>query len=241
MEKSQVKSRKKRKDMKQIILPVLLLASTAAWAQTNEGRFINVNGEAELEVIPDEIYMVASIQSDKAEDFDKKDQQFLSELIKMGVKSEDVSLADLNGEYAKVWFKKDQLLKSKTYQVKLRSVEQADAFLKVVERIEANDIAVIRTDISNRKSLEKELRIAAMLDGKQKATYMAEAIGAKVGKVQQIYEQYISLYKGTRQVQSLAYDTEVVNMKSKSEVGDSVIGFKKIKMKITVSMRFDIL
>ncbi len=216
-----------------------LTAGTVFAQEIQETSYIEVNGSAEVELVPDEIYVVGTISESKAGDLEKNDTQFLKNMKKIGVSTDNISLADLSGEFASAWFKKDQLVKEKTYQVKLESAEMVGKFLAAADESGVKDVHIIRTDISNREAVEKELRIKAVLDAKEKAQYMTEAIGSELGEVQQIRENYISIYRGNERVNDLMMGQSAMPMKQKT-ADEAMIGFKKIRMEMKVMARFAI-
>lgn len=218
----------------------LLFVATTLLAQENTGlRYIEVNGTAELEVTPDEIYVVGVLKEEKSDDFEKIEKTFLAELKKLGISDDDIHLADMSGEFASAWFKKDQLIKEKTFQVKLTSAKMVGDFLKAADETGLKNVRILRTDISNREELEQQLRINAVKDAKNKATYMTQAIDSDIGSVLQIRENHLSIYRGNVRVNDLAMVQQSFQSKSKIE-SKSLVGFKKIRMEMKIIARFEI-
>lgn len=229
--------------MKKINVLVLLavVAFSTTLAQANKDlRFVEVNGTAELEVVPDEIFVIGVLQEEKAGELEKVETNFLKQLQKSGIANEDISLADLSGEYASAWFKKDQLVKEKTYQIKVNSAEMLGKFLSIADEVGLKNVQIIRTDLSNREEVEQELRIKAVKDAQNKAQYMSEAIGSKIGVVLEIRENYISVYRGNERVNDLMMVQMAMPSKAKAHQ-ESVIGFKKIRMEVKIMAKFEIL
>ena len=157
---------------------------------------------------------------------------------KLGVDGEEISLADMTGEFASAWFKKDQLQKEKIYQIKFSTAENVGQFLKMADEAGVKDVAIVRTDISNREFVERALRINAVKDGEQKARYMTEAVGSSIGNLLLIREQYMSIFRGNERVNDMTMmQTSMSSQKMKEDV---VIGFKKIRMEIKVLVRYEI-
>lgn len=219
---------------------LLVLVSVSSVAQENENkRFVEVNGEAKIEVIPDEIYVSATIREEKPESFDKVEKAFLSAMKKFDLLDEDISLADMTGEFASAWFKKDQLRKEKIYQIKLSSAESVGDFLKMADEVGLKDVNIVRTDISNRDEVERNLRIAAVKDSKEKATYMTAALDSKIGDVLLIRDQYMNIFRGNERVNDMAMMQMSASYQKMEK--DVVVGFKKIRMEIKVFVRYEIL
>lgn len=218
-----------------------VLASASLFAQeASTNRYIEVNGSAELEITPDEIYVVGVLQEEKAENFEKAEKAFLSQLKKLGIADENINLADMSGEFASAWFKKDKLIKEKTYQVKLNSAKMVGEFLKVADETGLKEVNIIRTDISNRREVEQELRIKAVKDAKNKAAVMTQAIGSDIGRVMLIRENYVSIYRGNERVNDLMMVQNSFQAKSRVE-DETVVGFKKIRMEMNIMAQFEII
>lgn len=229
--------------MKKInVLLLFVIAATAGlFAQDNEAtRYIEVNGTAEIEIVPDEIYIVGALREGKTGDLEKTESAFLKAVKKLGISNENISLADLSGEYASAWLKKDQLVKEKIYQVKISSAQQLGNFLSMADETGLKNVQITRTDISNRNEVEQELRIKAVIDAKNKAQYMTEAIGSNIGEVQQIRENYITVYRGNVRVNDLKIARMEISGGPKAEP-ESIVGFKKIRMEVKVMARFEII
>lgn len=223
-----------------ILLGVWCMAISAMAQENGETRSIEINGSAELEITPDEIYVVGTLREEKADEFEKVEKAFFKSLQKLNLPDENITLADMSGEYASAWFRKNQLVKEKTYQVKLNSAKMLGQFLQVADESGLKNVQIVRTDISNREEVEKDLRIKAVKDGKEKATYMTGAIDCHLGKVQQIRENYISVYRGNERVNDLMMVQSAMSTKTKMEE-EPVIGFKKIRMEMKVMVRFEII
>lgn len=229
----------KMKKVKAFVL-VLILTGSGLFAQENaNNRYIEVNGVSEIEITPDEIFVVGVLQEEKSDIFDKVERNFLSQLKKSGIASEDIQLADMSGEYASAWFKKDQLIKEKTFQIKLNSSEMVGTFLKIADEVGLKNVRILRTDISKRKEVEQDLRINAVKDAKNKAIYMTKAIESNIGDVLQIRENYLSIYRGNERVNDLAMVQSTFQGKAKVDDG-LIVGFKKIRMEMKVMVRFEI-
>src|SRR6187551_1044523 len=114
------------------ILTMTVLFFSASHAQQNVinpyPKTITVNGSAELEIVPDEIYVMVDLKEYEKKgsgkvSIDKIRQDFLTAVRSLSLPDSAVSVAAYDG-YNNPWLrkknKKTELYASVTYQVKLR-------------------------------------------------------------------------------------------------------------------------
>ena len=91
-------------------------------------------------------------------------------------------------------------------------------------------------DYSKLEALKKELKIKALKAAKEKATYMVEALGNKLGSVLDIQEINNEIFPQQN------YRSNMM-MKASSDLAESApeIDFKKIKLNYVVNTVFEIL
>lgn len=103
--------------------------------------------------------------------------------------------------------------------------------------IEASNIAGY--DYSKMESLKKELKIKAILAAKEKATYLTEAIGEKLGSALGIRE-----YSGNESFpQPMLYNSNI-RMRGDNSLSETIvmpeIDFKKVKLIYQVNVVFEV-
>lgn len=228
-----------------IILALATLFSTVAIAQQADlRRKINVSGSAEQEITPDIIYIGISLKeylengnSKKKVDITTLEKQLISALEKVGLPKENLSISNLSSwNYTTEKRKNPDFLASKQYRLK---VSDANRFNAILAAIDPKGIAYTNIesyDYSKMDELRKELRLKALLSAKQKAKYMTEALGAKLGKVLEIGDS------GDNLVQPQVYARSYMMMKAEASDGMDApeIDFKKIKLSLNVSAVFEI-
>src|SRR5215213_9368856 len=113
---------------------VLLLLSITGFAQNQINPYpktITVNGSAEMEIVPDEIYVQVDLKEYEKKGagkvgIDKIRQSFLTAARSLGLPDSAIVIAGYDGANGNPWWRKknklkDELYSSITYQVKLRS------------------------------------------------------------------------------------------------------------------------
>lgn len=238
--------------MKQLL--VLLLATglvISAGAQTITPapnpypRTITVNGSAEMEVIPDEIYVQVDLR-----EYEKKNQpkvsidqiknELLQNLKSIGVPDSAISIASYEGYSGHRWWvrrKKDpELYATISYQIKFTNSYKLDQLVPLLDDDATQNFQVVRTSHSKIQEFRKQLKIQAMKAAKEKALYLTDAINEKLGEAITITEPAdISTYYFSRG--TLEKD-KYSNVQMQGTTATSEIDFKRIKLKFDVNVLF---
>ena len=227
--------------MKKLItlaLVAFLGLSSAMAQQVDLRRKINVSGTAETEVTPDIIYIGISLKEylngKKKVDITELEKQLYAAVQKAGIAKENLTISNLSSwNYATEKKKNPDFLASKQYRLK---VSDLNKFNLILESLDAKGIAntnIESYDYSKIETLKKELKVKALLAAKEKAAYMVEALGDKLGSV-------IEIQDGGDNVMQPVYR----NYAMKAEMADASsapeIDFKKIKLNFTVNAVFEI-
>lgn len=232
---------KENRIMKKLIaiaLVAFLGLSSAMAQQVDLRRKISVSGSAETEVTPDIIYISISLKEylngKKKVEITELEKQLYAAVQKAGIAKENLTISNLSSwNYATEKKKNPDFLASKQYRLKVADLNKFNA---IIEAIDAKGIAntnIESYDYSKIESLKKDLKIKALLAAKEKATYMAEALGNKLNGV-------IEIQDGGDNIIQPVYR----NYMMKAEMADSgaapEIDFKKIKLNFTVNVVFEI-
>ena len=193
------------------ILTMMVLFFTASHAQqavvNPYPKTITVNGSAELEVVPDEIYVMVDLKEYEKKgsgkvSIDRIRQDFLVAVRSLGLPDSAVSVAAYDG-YNNPWLrkknKKTELYASITYQVKLRNTAQIDQLVDKLDDNATNNFYIARTSHSKLAEIRKNLKIQAVKAAKEKAGYLAESINEQIGVAVTINEpnEYFQPYYNT--------------------------------------------
>jgi uncharacterized protein len=221
---------------------VALFSLNAFAQQVDLRKKINVSGTAETEVTPDIIYISISLKeylkdgnSKKKVDITTLESQLYTAIQKAGIAKENLTINNLSSwNYATEKKKNPDFLASKQYRLK---VSDLNKFNQIVDAIDAKGIAstnIESYDYSKIESLKKELKIKALLAAKEKATYMVEALGDKLGNVIDIQDG------GDNMVQPVYRNYAMKSMAMDTMEAAPEIDFKKIKLSFTVNTVFEI-
>lgn len=233
-------------------LLVLFMGSTMidATAQTTGNqpmvKKIEVYGQAEEEVTPDEIYFSITLKEYMDDDkqkvaIDKLERDLYAAVKKIGVQEEDFRIENVSG-YNYDWYRKkkpqrEEFLASKEYLIKFGDLNQINELLSSLDAKGIQSTNVDRYEHSKIEQYRRDLKIKALKDAKEKAGYLLQGIGESLGGVLEIQEidggagQPPVYY---RQARSMAMSSAEMDEASPE------IDFQKIKLSFRVRAVFEI-
>jgi len=234
--------------MKKILIPFFLVFTTSGFAQTAINPYpktITVTGSAEMEVIPDEIYVQVILR-----EYEKKGQgkvnienikrDFLNNVRAIGIADSLISIASYDAYNGNPWLrkknKKDELYASISYQIKFKESKQLDALVDRLDDNATTNFFIQRTSHSKLAEYRKQLKIQAVKAAKEKAQYLSEAVNEKTGEavtINEPVEYYIPFYN-VRQANVMMKE----QAQSADVASDPAVDFRKIKLKYDVTVVF---
>ena len=163
-------------------------------------RYIEVTGTSEVEIIPDEIHFVIGIKEYFEEEFDGKskpedyrtkvriediESQMREALHSIGITDNDIRTQDV-GDY---WRERGlDFLIGKNLDITLHDFTMIDRIISVIDTKGVSSMRI--GEMSNKDILKyhEQGKKDALLAARNKAEYMAEALGEEIGKVLSIEE-----------------------------------------------------
>lgn len=223
-----------------LLLLAMLLPLAGLSQARADGRYIEVTGTSEIEIVPDRIHYIIEIREYFEEEFDGKSkpeeyrtkvsldriEQGLREVLHDAGISPDAVRTQEIGDY---WRKQGQdFLVAKTFDITLLDFKQID---EIIKRMDTRGIHTMRIgELENRDMLSyhQKGKIAALKAAQRKAAYLVEALGKKLGPVIRIVEDEAG---GSHPFsQSNVLSSNVVSFDS----------FRTIKKKYSMLVRFEI-
>ncbi len=233
--------------MKQIlILSIFIAGSYLAKAQINEHDikpYIEVVGNAELEIVPNEIYISFTLKErmdgKNKITIESQEAEVKKQLQKVGFDLDKLSLADASSGFVTVKRKKQEVLASKNYVIKVATTKEIASVFEVLDAVEALNADITRVAHSEIEKYRKEVKIMAVKAAKEKAGYLLEAIDESVGKPLMIQER--ETYDDIMPVANYRMKTMAVMADSEMAPEElPELSFQKIKLKYSVLARFEI-
>ena len=163
-------------------------------------RYIEVTGTSEVEIVPDEIHFIIGIKEYFEEEFDgvSKPEEYRTKvriediesqmreaLHSIGITDSDIRTQDV-GDY---WRERGlDFLIGKNLDITLHDFTMIDRIISVIDTKGVSSMRI--GEMSNKDILKyhEQGKKDALLAARDKAGYMAEALGEKIGKVLSIVE-----------------------------------------------------
>ncbi|HEY0029449.1 MAG TPA: SIMPL domain-containing protein [Bacteroidia bacterium] len=244
--------------MKKTILlysAILLFAPTVTAQDTKIEHSVKVIGTAEMEIVPDEIYMSVTLKEytkDKKkftiEELEKNFVSFIEKVTmtdKKDIKMDNMSAYILSMKRRN----KDEVI-SKSYDVKFKNSQQVSQLYSVMDSLGISRAYVSKYSHSKMDEYKKQIKINAIKAAKEKANYLLEAIGEKAGKALSVGEQdgFVSIDDGTSENfrgnvsnnSYISYQYQSRSVIEESTPIDNAIGGKTIKLNYSINAEFAI-
>lgn len=226
--------------IKVLLFAISLLATLSLQAQTN-GRYIEVTGTSEMEIVPDKIHYLIEIREYFKEEFDGKskpeeyrtkvplaeiEQGLREALANSGIPQNAIRTQEI-GDY---WRQQGQdFLVSKKFDITLTDFNQIN---EIVKRIDTKGIHTMRIgelENNDMPAYHQKGKIEALKAARRKATYLVEALGKRLGDVIRIVE------KDSGNVSPFAQSNVM------SSDAASFDNFRTIKKNYSMLVRFEII
>lgn len=224
---------------------LLLFLAFVVWmplSAQDETPYIEVTGTSEIEIVPDRIHLLIEIREYFKEEFEGKskpenyrtkvplaniERSLRAVLMAAGILPDDIRTQKV-GDY---WREQGQdFLVSKRLDITLRDFSQID---EIVSRLDTKGIQTMSVgdlECDDIQAYQKSGKIQAVKAARDKAAYLAEALGKKLGDVVRIVEDGGA---GTIVPHSLQTNAFLSDAQSFTE-------FRTIKKIYTVLVRFKI-
>jgi uncharacterized protein YggE len=240
--------------MKKILTGLLaVIMFSSANAQTNDvrqPRTINVSGTAEMEVVPDEIFVQVELREYKKStgkvDIESIKKNFIKAVTGIGIADTNISVQGYQGYDANYWWyrknkkKNPDMMASISYWVKLTSTKKMDELVEKLDDEATQNFFIAKVSHSKVQEFKKQLKIEAVKAAKEKATYLAGAIGEGIGNAININEPHeIGFYPPIMgRAANMSMKTEAIEQQAAGDASSPNIDFKKIKYKFEVNATF---
>lgn len=184
--------------MKKIILIISAIICQNSFSQkrisseTPSLPYIEVTGTAYKEITPDKIYVSITLTdkstSNQKYSIDEQEIKFKTALQKLGIDLNNLTLSDLNSNIILKDKKESGIKQTKEFTLILKNSDEASKVFQEFDELNIKQADVFKTENSKIEDYRKEVRIAAIKNAKEKANYLLEEIGKKIGEPQEIKE-----------------------------------------------------
>ena len=181
-------------------LIITTLSVLSLQAQTN-GRYIEVTGTSEIEIVPDKIHYLIEIREYFEEEFDGKskpeeyrtkvplseiEQRLREALANAGIPQNAIRTQEI-GDY---WRQQGQdFLVSKKFDITLTNFNQINEIIQLIDTKGIHTMRIGELENKDMRAYHQKGKIEALKAAQKKATYLVEALGKKLGDVIRIVEK----------------------------------------------------
>ena len=243
--------------MKQlIIIASIIFIATATNAQQAQPfmannpfpKTITVNGSAEREIIPDEIYVNIELKEYQKKGENKKDIEtikkfFLEASKSVGIADSAISIVSFTGDNPYFWKKRKKdpnLFTGIIYRVKFKSSELMDKLVEKLDDEATQSFLIVSTSHSKITEYRRQLKIEAVKAAKEKGIYLTEAVGERLGEAITIKEPgefFPRMYKENLMSNTfISYG--VTDRPPSIDEKAQEVDFKKMKLRFEVDVVF---
>lgn len=237
--------------MKYTLILIALFFTFSVIAQTGEKNFIDQNyieviGKADMEIIPDKIYISIIINEKdmKGKSLSEIDKLMFDRLDAIGVDiSKDIAIKDLLSNFQYYWFIKSDMNLTKEYQVITHDAKTTGKVFFELQKLDISNISIEKVENSKIVDYRKEVKIAAIKAAKEKATFLATAIDQNIGRAIFIQEIDNNLRPALESLQGRALGLTIrgiSNVSLESQIPNPDIEFEKIKLEANILVRFEL-
>lgn len=231
--------------MKRLFAITILFLNQLLFAQVetpHEQSYIEVDGTAKMEIVPDQIYVTIKLIDDLKNDrpVNLQEKELKEALLEIGVDIKNLSLSNANADFVRVGFLKKDVVKNATYALLLKDANQLGKVFAKLDKMGVNRAFISKLDHSNMVELRKELRIKAIKLAKEKADYLLNAIGEKTGKPMSVVEtSNLGLMYNSRGLNNI-YNSQMQIESDSIYTNEQALNFEKINIQSSIHVKFRI-
>ena len=227
--------------MKKLFLIAALIATTfGAYAQSADlRRKIEVTGIAEQEVTPDIINVSISLKeymNGKTKvTISQLETQLEKAIAEAGIAKEDFTINSLSSwNYQTEKKKNPDFLASKQYNIKFHDLNRFNQILSKLDAKGIQSTNIDSYDYSKINDIKNQLKLKALLSARDKAAFLVQGLGDKLGSVLNITESDNSSFPQPRTVMYMAKAANA------DVAAESDIDVRKIKLSFQINAIFEI-
>lgn len=228
---------------KYMISAVILFTAFLAQAQAPKNfidqPYIEVNGTAELEVIPVKIFLRVEIREEDTKgrkSLEELEAQMLNALESLGLDIEkQVTVSDLSSNFKFYFLKRTDVFKNKFFSVETQTAYEAGQVISSLAKEGISNIDLEKLEYSKEEELKMEAKVKAIQNAKQKAELMLDPLGQELGGALHVQEL------GSPRMYNYEVRSAKMNVQAMGEMADaSDVGFEKLKFEAKVQVKFAI-
>lgn len=236
--------------MKRLILSaaIAILSISSIFAQNTtpqQEKFIEVSVRVNKEVIPDEIFINITIneKDNKGKiSVEQQEKSMVRAIEGLGIDiKENLTVEDMASSLQKYALRKDNILVSKNYTLKVSSAQQAAEAIGALNSLDIARVSMGRVSISDEleRDVKNQLLTEAARKAMENAGILAQAVGSKAGKAIYMQNYYSFDSAANGRVMMKAYGT--MDASTTVEEESVELEVSKQNLSINVTCKFQLL
>ncbi len=165
----------------------LMLLSNAQTKNFIDQPYIEVSGDADTLVTPNEIYIRIVLSEKDTRDkvpIEELEQKMVAALKALGLDTEkDLTTSDMTSNFKFHLLKSKDVIKAKLYTLKVTDAVTASRVFLKLEELDISNTSIDRVDHSDLDNLKNTMRTKAIVDAKARAVALTKPLGQSVGSV----------------------------------------------------------
>jgi uncharacterized protein len=233
--------------MRNLMLMLFTVVSINCFSQTKnfiDQNYIEVTGRAEIEIIPNEIYLKIVLNEKDfkgKENLDEVEKSMINKLVEIGIDvSKDLAIKDMASNFKNYWIKTSEINSIKIFQLKVIDAKTAGNVFKELESLNISNITIEKVDHSNIQEFKLQVKLSAIKAAKQKAESLAETISQSCGRAIYIEEITSQPYRPAQGYPGASSNIMIRNKGDFSSSNSPEIEFEKIYLDYAVLVRFEL-
>jgi uncharacterized protein YggE len=225
------------------LFALVFLFSPTSNAQTKnfiDQPYIEVNGYADTLVTPNEIYMRIVISEKDTRDkisLEEQERKMIEVLKSINIDTDkELTTSDIESSYKFYLLKSKDIIKSKTYLLKVKTAMIASKVFLALEELEISNSSIDRVDHTELETLKNEMRTKAVTDAKQRAIALTKSLGQTVGNAIHIADE--GNFTQNLQGKVMGLQVRGISTLDKANYVPPIIEFEKIKISSTINVKF---
>lgn len=236
-----------------ILLCVMFFATVNAQNQTtktDDAKYIEVNGTAELIIEPDEIYIRIHLLETSDNPLEKQETNLKKTLETIGIDLKNLSLESTEANLHSGIFKGKDLIRQKYYVLKVNSATLLSKVFAELDKLKIKEAFIQKVTHSKLDSLNKVIRVMAIKNAKEKADYLLSAINEKCGKAL-IVSEILNNSTSDDFLDGIVMHHNLPSLRSRRDYRGDIsenfyddnteVDFRKITISFTIYVKFEIL
>lgn len=220
-----------------MVLVAALMLTTSLYAQQTsvmDQPYIEVSGQAEIEVVPDKIYVQITIDGDSKgqETVLQQEKEMVQRFDALGI---DVEKKLVVQELFNSALKSNKVTTFKMYRLEVNSATQLAHVFQALQAIGIAQAEIESVDVSNKEELIQKIRAEAAQNARQNALVLANALGQELGKALYVQDYSTSPYE---YMNMSTRDYAVSEVREVVAEAAPVLEFQKVTLNSSVRVRF---